>query len=364
MKILLVSNMYPSINAKNYGVFVQNTENSLIELGHSIEKIILYKETNKFRKLINYFIYYMKILYKGYFGKYDVLYVHYASHNALPLLLLLKLKRNIKIYTNVHGSDVIPENKTQSKLQVFVKKLLRKSEKVITPSNYFKDLIIKKYLISDKNIIVYPSGGVNNKVFHPIEAKEELYKIYNLDSSYQYIGYVGRIDYKKGWDVLLDSIKLLKDDNLLTDKKIIIVGNGSQINEFFQKIEFLGIKENIVYFDFLNQKELNEIYNLLEIFCFPTMREGESLGLVGIEAMACGVPVIGSKIGGLTDYIINGGNGYYFEVGNSSDLQNKIIEYFNNSSKIKAGMKKTCIKTSENYSVESIRGILKEIFYV
>jgi glycosyltransferase involved in cell wall biosynthesis len=52
------------------------------------------------------------------------------------------------------------------------------------------------------------------------------------------------------------------------------------------------------------------------------------LGLVGLEAMACGVPIIGSKIGGLRDYLQDGYNGFFFEPGNGTDLASKILQFY------------------------------------
>ena len=75
----------------------------------------------------------------------------------------------------------------------------------------------------------------------------------------------------------------------------------------------------------VSQDELLDIYNSLEVFIFPTYRKSESLGLVGLEAMACERFLIASKNYGPTDYIIDNKNGFMFKPKNEIDLKNKII---------------------------------------
>jgi L-malate glycosyltransferase len=362
LKIHLVSNMYPNKKAPNYGVFVKNTEEILKETGHQITKTIMNKHTNNFLKALFYMKYYISIILKSILFKFDVLYVHYAAHNALPLLILKKIRPNMVIYTNVHGSDVVPESSTHDKLQKYVELLLINSNKIIVPSLYYKKKIREKYNLVNNNIEVFPSGGVNKMVFNQSFEKDQLFQELKLKNEFKYIGYVGRIDYKKGWDILLKTLHLLKEQGFLDDKKAIFVGSGKYLNEFNKQVHDYGLGNDIIYYDFLPQNELNKIFNCLDVFCFPTMREGESLGLVGLESMACGTPVIGSNIGGLLDYIKDGKNGLLFKVGDSKDLKNKLIKFFNYNSEELAAVERYCLQTAEEYESDNIKNKLASIF--
>lgn len=362
MKIFLVSNMYPSDEYPNYGVFVKNTEEILKSEGWQIEKAVLYKNTSKISKLFSYFFYYLTILIKGLFGTHDIIYVHYAAHNALPLILLKKLKKQVKIYINVHGSDVVPEVPSQEKFQPYVQKLLHISEVIITPSNYYKGLVQQKYAVSPDKIDVFPSGGVNKKIFNKQNNVKDIMNELNLEHDYRYIGFVGRLDVGKGWEIFLEAIHSVKEKGLLKGKKAIIVGNGSQRNQYQVMVDQLNLNDDIVYYSLLPQEQLSKVYNCLDLFCFPTTRKGESLGLVGLEAMACGVPVAGSKIGGLLDYIREGENGFLFDVGSTDGLTEKILEYYSLTEEKKDYMEKEALKTAEEYEVENIKPILIDIF--
>jgi len=82
---------------------------------------------------------------------------------------------------------------------------------------------------------------------------------------------------------------------------------------------------------------------------FPTKREAESLGLVGVEAMSCATPVIGGNIAGLKTYIHHNQNGLLFEPGNVSELADCIEKYLHLSSEERIKMKNAALKTALEY---------------
>ena len=110
MKILIVSNMYPSNKYPAYGTFVRNFCEQLTELGINYDLSVMHKSANKVSKIWRYFYFYVKTLIKCLNGEYDIIYVHYASHSSIPVIIAKKLNRKLKVYTNGHGSDIVPEN--------------------------------------------------------------------------------------------------------------------------------------------------------------------------------------------------------------------------------------------------------------
>jgi len=107
---------------------------------------------------------------------------------------------------------------------------------------------------------------------------------------------------------------------------------------------------------------LADMYNCFDIFVFPTEREGESLGLVAIEAMTCGTPVIASDFAAPKYYIRNGINGYKFEKGNVTALVKCLLHYSTIDKTTVELLKKNAIETSKYYYTENILENLQQIF--
>jgi L-malate glycosyltransferase len=350
--------MYPNSKYPSYGIFVKKIEDLLIEEGFSIDRIVMYKTNNKLLKLLYYILHYIKIIIKLLLTNTTTVYVHYASHNALPILIAKLIRKKLNIYTNVHGSDVIPETKIQERLQKLVEKLLKSSKLIIVPSLYFKEVVKEKYRLTNE-IEVSPSGGIDRKVFKPLNIQPS--KI-GLDDNKTYIGYVGRIEYEKGWDDLIIAFEGITKENIYKNVSLIIVGNGKEYLNMKEMVLQKGLEERVILLDFMSHNKLCEIYNIIDVLIFPTRRTGESLGLVGLEAMSCGTPVIGSNIGGLKSYIKHKQNGLLFDPGNRESLMKSIIEFLNYSPKQKRDMWYEAIQTATQYDKDIIKKNLASLF--
>ena len=357
-KILFITNMYPSKNFPHYGVFIENTYYIIKRSDNKVRLIKLSKSKNKWIKLLKYMLFYLKIVLFGLFFKYDIIYAHYASHVAIPLLIVKKIRKNAKILLNVHGNDIVPEEEKDFKFIKYVDKILKQSDKIIAPSSYFKNILINEYNIDENKIEIYPSSGVDPKYFYKKSKKIALEEL-KLNSQNKYIGYVSRIEKNKGWDTYVEAIKIL-NQKLNKDVKFIIVGNGVEDDILMKKINEYNLKERIIKYSYMNHNELCNIYNALDLFCFPTYRKSESLGLVGIEAMKCGCIVLASNIGGPTTYV-NVSNGFTFEAKNAEDLANKIEYILTIDENKKNVIKENAIKTAEKYSSEKIGKVLLKI---
>ncbi len=337
--------MYPDNEHPYFGIFVKNTENVLQDNGYKFTMKAVITEPNQksIKKAKTYFNFYMNIL-KGIFNKdlFDLIYVHFISHSALPVIILKIITRK-PLILNVHGSDVIIRGKIAKILSIFSYPLVRICDKIVVPSEYFKDVVKNKFKITDDKIVVYPSGGIDMTVFKPISTVNKKSKQENL-----VLGYVSRIEYGKGWDIFIKIIKELQQKHTDLFVKGIIIGEGKDKNKCIQMIKDYGLENNIEYLGGLSQKEISYYFNLFDIFVFPTRLE-ESLGLVGLEAMSCKTPVVGSKIGGIQTYIKNGINGYLANVDDVSNFVNIIENYINLSEEEKKRIIENAYKTAMEY---------------
>src|SRR5690606_10824779 len=132
-----------------------------------------------------------------------------------------------------------------------------------------------------------------------------------------------------------------------------IIGQGNKEKQMLEMRKYLGIENDVQFLGLLSQKQMAEHYKNLDMFIFPTALN-ESLGLVGLEAMSCGLPIIASNIGAPSAYIDEGNNGYLFETNNVESLTEKIIEYISLSNIDKLSMRENAISTAFLYDSEKV----------
>ena len=360
-KILLVSNMYPSNKSKHYGIFVQNVKELLVDNGFDVDKVVMTKQNEKIIKLFSYIIFYLKTIIKGIFNNYDYIYVHFISHSSLGAVFVKRTSKDTKLVLNAHGNDIIADYPFEVKNEKRSKKYLKYADKVVVPSNYFKELVIDKYGIDKEKIYVYPSGGVNIDKYKKLDRKESLKKA-NLSDKYSYIGYVSRLDKDKGYDVFLKAIKYLVDNDEIENEKFLVVGAGAEQEIFNNLVKELNLKDYLEIRNMVSPDELVSIYNSLDIFVFPTYRKSESLGLVGLEAMSCEVLVLASKNYGPTDYVIDNKNGVFFKPQDYEDLAKKILKMKKMNNEEKNKMRKKARETAIKYDSNNTKKLIIEVF--
>ena len=141
--------------------------------------------------------------------------------------------------------------------------------------------------------------------------------------------FVGKLIKRKGVNLLLEAIKILKYNYRLNNNcNFLIVGDGFMRNQLKKFVKDSELK-NIKFYPFKNQNELKKIYRSADVFIMSSTRE--PWGLTVNEAMAAGNAVISSdNVGSSYDLIKNGKNGFIFKNGNAQDLANKIVKIVKN----------------------------------
>lgn len=358
MKVLLVSNMYPSDQHPSYGTFVKNSKDMLEDNNIKVDISIMTKKASKRKKILGYLQFYIKSFLKSLKKEYDIAYIHYPSLSALPVIAASWF-RPARIYVNLHGSDVLAKNKKQQLVNFITSIAVKKAEKILCPSDYFKNLVIQKYDLPSEKVEVFASGGVDSSIFSPNIKREEVINEFNLSQTEKYVGFIGRMENGKGWLTYLKAMRKIMD-RYDTQIKGIVVGGGSQKNLFQEQVVNLGLSSNIIFFEALSQKQLGRLMHCFDLFCFPT--ESESLGLVGIEALASGVPVVGSNISVLRGYLSHGENGFLAETNQEESFAEHITYILNMEKSDYENMQLKALDTAKPYYKENIEERFIDVF--
>lgn len=353
MNYFLISNMYPDESSPGYGVFVKNIVMGLKEFGlnNKYSALICGKPKCKIDKLFKYLKFYLKII-LYFFYRYKFIYVHFPNQ-VIPLLYLLCPLKKVKIIINYHGEDLLYRDSCYARtLGKLTDKFVRKyATNIVVPSEYYKQIVVGRGLIESDRVIVSPSGGINKCIFYPSK---------NMITSGLQIGFVGRLQKDKGLITFIKACEVLKSKSIPFCAYIIGYGELSEWCKDYLTTN--GLDESIKMLGGISQDKLGEYYRNMNLFVFPSERKTESLGLTGIEAMACGNVVIGSDIGGISGYIVNNFNGWLVPVGDFTSIANWMIHYYQMDTSLKLEMRRNCISSAREYYNCKVSKCLADIF--
>ena len=195
----------------------------------------------------------------------------------------------------------------ESELRVSVENgVIAGADAIVVSTEEEKDDLARLYHASRHNIRVIPAG-VDIELFHPVD-KAEARQALGLKEK-RVILYTGRIEPLKGLDLLLNAVSLLEGGS---DTRLIIVGGKPGRDKELDRLKSvaaqLGIESMVTFTGAVNQSELPNYYSAADVFVIPSYYE--SFGLAALEAMACGTPVVASRVGGLKTFVRHGETGY------------------------------------------------------
>ena len=140
------------------------------------------------------------------------------------------------------------------------------------------------------------------------------------------IGIVGRLAPQKGHAILLDAMPVITRE--YPNVVLVIIGDGPEREKLEQKASALNLDENIRWMGSQPQSNVIEFYAIMDVLVMPSLYEG--FGLTAAEAMAAGVPVVGTQVEGLSEIIEDGASGYLVQPNDHRALAEALIRLLNN----------------------------------
>ncbi len=260
----------------------------------------------------------------------------------------------------------IPFSTKMSKhLSDFLIKHLNEYDKIVFSSPEYIKAAVKKGLLKEKTELIYPIA--NTDLFKPMEInKEKTKEKYGIPKKGKIILSVQRVDSKSGHEQLIKSMpKILKK---IPDAKLVFVGEKSMSSKLSKERETLAkkvknlvkkldLQKKVLFLGNIEYTLLPEVYNSVDLIALCSKNEG--FGLSVSEGMACGKPVIGTKVGGIPLQIKNGKNGYLVKAGAVKDTSKKIIKVLSDE-KLAKKMSENSLKIiEEEFKME--KGIEKHL---
>ncbi len=296
--------------------------------------------------------------------KYDIVHFHHPFFGCDFLIIFAKFffRQRFKLITHYH-MDAIAEGLSGVLFKfnnfLFLNWLLKISKLITCASfDYIKHSQIKKFFHYYPKKFRQTAFGVNLEQF-------VIYHDHvNLVRKKMVVLFVGALDkshYFKGLVNLLSAAKLLKNRGF--DFELKIVGNGELKNFYQNQAKILGVSDITAFIDGVDDSKLVDFYNYCNVVVLPSTTKGEAFGLVLLEAMACGKPVIASNLPGVRSVFKNGLHGFLTKPNDIEDLTEKISLILKNKTKAEKMGKDARKFVEEKYSWEKVGETLDRIYH-
>ena len=250
---------------------------------------------------------------------FDIIHAHMACPAGFVAILLGIIFRKPVIIT-VHGSDIhtLPKYFFLKRLILFT---LKRAHTVIAVSQSLKDLILKMGYFHNKVFVIH--NGVRHDIFYPMD-KIKARRSLNFSVDRKIILFIGSLIQIKGIDVLLRAFANMSEKN---HSNLVIIGKGELDYHLKALAEKLHIESRVHFMGSRKHDEISLWLNACDVFCLPSRNEG--FPTVIVEALACGRPVVATKVGGIPEAVTNDTLGILVEPNNTEELAatlNKALE--------------------------------------
>ncbi|WP_446743741.1 N-acetyl-alpha-D-glucosaminyl L-malate synthase BshA [Silvibacterium acidisoli] len=261
----------------------------------------------------------------------DLLHVHYAIPHSISAYLarqmLVERKQRLPFVTTLHGTDITLVGLDHSYLPI-TRFGIEESDGVTAISNYLREKTQEQFHV--KNEIEVITNFVNCDVYSPLSNE---------------IREAGRSQFAQPGEKILvhlsnfrpvkravDAVEVFARVNREVPSRLLLVGDGPDRSQSEWLAQRYGIQDRIHFLG--KQSSVNELLPLADLMLMPS--EMESFGLVALEAMACRVPTIATRVGGVPELIEDGVNGYLFPVGAVDEMARAAIGLLSDEQKLEA----------------------------
>jgi L-malate glycosyltransferase len=283
----------------------------------------------------------------------DLLHVHYAIPHAVCAILAKQMSgTDIKIVTTLHGTDITVLGYDPS-LTDAIRFGIEKSDGVTAVS---KALISQTYdLIKPDKSISAVYNFIDERIYRKTDSlylKEE----YGINPGEKVIIHVSNF---RGVKRVPDVVKAFAKISEEIPSKLLLVGDGPEMSVICRLVNDLQLKDKVLFLG--KQDNVEELYSISDLMLL--LSEKESFGLVALEAMACGVPCIGTDVGGIPEVISNGETGYICTMGDITDISRKAINLLNDEILLRKFSSQSIALAKDRFSAGRIVIQYEELYY-
>ena len=283
----------------------------------------------------------------------DLLHVHYAIPHASAAYMAKKILelegKHIPVITTLHGTDItlVGRDKTYAPVVAFS---INQSDAITAVSKNLRDETYKIFKIEKEIEVIYNFVDVQRFNRKPIDAFKKVIapngeRILLHASNFRKI--------KRVQDV----VKIFYEVNKQLKSKLLFIGDGPERSTAEDLARELGVFDEMRFVG--KQEQMEDILAIGDLFLLPS--EYESFGLAALEAMAAGVPVISTDVGGLKEINIPGETGFMANVGNIAAMSKQALDILSNDETLK-GFKERSAAHARKFDITNIIPIYEKLY--
>ncbi|WP_366249817.1 N-acetyl-alpha-D-glucosaminyl L-malate synthase BshA [Terribacillus aidingensis] len=250
----------------------------------------------------------------------DILHVHYAVPHAICAILAKAIaKRDVKIVTTLHGTDITVLG-IDNGLRKMIIHAIEESDVVTAVSQSLVKQTREMLDVTSAIDVVY--NFVDEEVYRPADVRDirQQFGIKEDDKVLVHISNFRKV--KRVQDV----VQVFSYVQEKLDAKLMLIGDGPEYSDILRDVQQRGLEDKVLFLG--KRNNVAALLNMADIMLLPS--EKESFGLVLLEAMACGVPCIGTDVGGIPEVIQHGKNGFITQLGDVEQMGSFAMDLLTN----------------------------------
>lgn len=275
-------------------------------------------------------------------GKYDFISIQYMGYLSA---IFNSLRETTGYSVSIHGMDV-----TESKnrlIKIIQKKLIDKSSVIVSNSYYLADELEKKLNCDIQRKLKVIWNGI----------RLQDYEVTGMLTTDKVIVSVGRFVYKKGFDILIKAFTKVVEE--CPDAKLVLAGDGVERKKCEELAQKLGVSGRIEFLGAIPNKDIADVFTKGRIFVCPS--RNEPFGIVVLEAMAMGIPVIVTDSGGVKEIVEDNCYGYIVPTEDSGKLAQSMTKLLQDYDKC-LDLRKKGLERVQSFTIDNTVSEYDEIF--
>ena len=277
--------------------------------------------------------------------KLDLLHVHYAIPHSISAILAresIKQKRYVPVITTLHGTDITLVGADRSYLPI-TRYGLQQSDGVTAVSKFLKRATIETFDFDEIEVIPNFICSMHYKRLEGSPLHEEL-----APNGEKLLVHVSNFRAVKR---PIDCVEIFAKVKEQGEKaRLVMVGDGPERSATYYRAEQLNVLDDVIFVG--KQANISDYLGVSDVFLLPS--ELESFGLAALEAQACELPVIATRIGGIPEVVNDGESGYLSDVGDIAKMTQDVLDLLRDEGKRRAFGEKGRELAIERYSTEMI----------